>query len=279
MRTVGSSLSGGTDGSKPYTAGKPIVIGIFTCTAEETFAAGNVGVAEVEANNSAFDSLSADKMTIKSAKISAPELKKVEAKASNCKDKGNNEYYVCECEQADCDRIYKADRTTKTTVAAETLDLAEHKFTSGTVDAKYLASAATYAVPAKYYKSCAVCGEKDSKKHGNNTEVKGKLEPTETAEGYTGDTYCKDCGELIAKGTTVTKVETSKPTDSSNSGTDSGTSSTPDSSSGSGSGNTSGSGRSESNPPNRYCFGNNSRCHYYERSNAHCKEQEKVICV
>ncbi len=36
-----------------------------------------------------------------------------------------------------------------------------------------------------------------------NTEVKNAVAPTCTTEGYTGDTYCTDCGALIAKGEAI----------------------------------------------------------------------------
>ncbi len=46
-----------------------------------------------------------------------------------------------------------------------------------------------------------------------NTEVKNKVAATKTAEGYTGDTYCKDCGELLSKGNAIAKLsdETASP--------------------------------------------------------------------
>ena len=51
--------------------------------------------------------------------------------------------------------------------------------------------------------NCEVCGAKygelDSSNHAN-TEVRNSLEATCTEEGYTGDTYCKDCGKLIKQG-------------------------------------------------------------------------------
>ncbi len=57
----------------------------------------------------------------------------------------------------------------------------------------------------------------DSKKHVN-TEVRGKVAATTTSTGYTGDTYCKDCGALIKKGTTTAQLKstqnTTKPTTS-----------------------------------------------------------------
>lgn len=36
-----------------------------------------------------------------------------------------------------------------------------------------------------------------------NTEVRGKVDATCTKDGYTGDTYCTDCGEKLAEGKTV----------------------------------------------------------------------------
>ena len=53
---------------------------------------------------------------------------------------------------------------------------------------------------------CEVCGEEygevDSSNHGN-TEIRDSVEATCTEEGYTGDTYCKDCDTLIKQGETI----------------------------------------------------------------------------
>ena len=38
-----------------------------------------------------------------------------------------------------------------------------------------------------------------------NTEIINKKDATCSVEGYTGDTYCKDCGETLATGTTIEK--------------------------------------------------------------------------
>ncbi|MBQ8381966.1 MAG: hypothetical protein IJX47_02040 [Clostridia bacterium] len=43
-----------------------------------------------------------------------------------------------------------------------------------------------------------------------NTEVVGAKEATEDEEGYTGDTVCKDCGAVVAKGETI-PVKTPAP--------------------------------------------------------------------
>lgn len=53
---------------------------------------------------------------------------------------------------------------------------------------------------------CEICnvtyGNIDPKNHVN-TEIRGYVEETCTKDGYTGDTYCKDCNEKIADGTKI----------------------------------------------------------------------------
>ncbi len=44
-----------------------------------------------------------------------------------------------------------------------------------------------------------------------DTEIKGAVPATEEEEGYTGDTYCKECGELISEGSTIPKIEPEEP--------------------------------------------------------------------
>ena len=41
----------------------------------------------------------------------------------------------------------------------------------------------------------------------SNTEVRNKKDATTSSEGYTGDTYCKDCGKLISSGESVPKIK------------------------------------------------------------------------
>lgn len=66
-------------------------------------------------------------------------------------------------------------------------------------------------------KKCSVCnqeyGELDSKNHKAEFEVRGYVEPTKDKEGYTGDTYCKDCNALIKKGTVLSKLGDAPNTD------------------------------------------------------------------
>ena len=40
-----------------------------------------------------------------------------------------------------------------------------------------------------------------------NVEVKNSNKPSCTEEGYTGDTYCKDCGTKLSSGKTIAKTE------------------------------------------------------------------------
>lgn len=55
---------------------------------------------------------------------------------------------------------------------------------------------------------CAVCGnaygELNADNHKGETEVRGYLAATCSTDGYTGDTYCADCGEKIATGFVIT---------------------------------------------------------------------------
>ena len=54
---------------------------------------------------------------------------------------------------------------------------------------------------------CTVCGlahgNIDATNHSGETEIRGAKEATATEDGYTGDTYCKACGQLISSGTVI----------------------------------------------------------------------------
>lgn len=54
---------------------------------------------------------------------------------------------------------------------------------------------------------CEVCGEAygevDPFHHAGNTEVRGAKNATAAEDGYTGDTYCKDCGAKLQSGTVI----------------------------------------------------------------------------
>ncbi len=149
-------------------------------------------------------------------KVTVPHIhnmKKVDAVAASCEKEGNNEYYVCD----DCGKVFKDEEgTTETTVEAETIAKLPHTFDEVIGD-NNLVSAATCVAPATYYKVCSVCGtlsdetftagEVDPSNHTGNVVVKDAKEATCTEEGYTGDTYCEDCGELITKGEAIPMLE------------------------------------------------------------------------
>lgn len=58
---------------------------------------------------------------------------------------------------------------------------------------------------------CTVCnfsyGNRNPDNHTGKTEVRGRIEPTTTTEGYTGDTYCLDCNNMIKKGEAIPKLK------------------------------------------------------------------------
>lgn len=96
-------------------------------------------------------------------KASGHSLTKVEAVAATCTEPGNNEYYTCSV----CKKVFKADKTTETTVADETLTALGHKLT------KTEAKAATCTeVGNKEYYTCDNCGKFFSDADGKNEIAK-----------------------------------------------------------------------------------------------------------
>ena len=59
--------------------------------------------------------------------------------------------------------------------------------------------------------TCSICGntktEKMSATGHQHTEVRDRKNPTCKEEGYSGDTYCKDCGEKVSTGQVIAKTE------------------------------------------------------------------------
>lgn len=95
-------------------------------------------------------------------KASGHSLTKVEAVAATCTEGGNNEYYTCSV----CKKVFKADKTTETTVADETLAALGHSMTK--TEAK--AATCTEAGNNEYY-TCGNCGKFFSDEAGEN-EIK-----------------------------------------------------------------------------------------------------------
>ena len=87
------------------------------------------------------------------------DLTETPAVTPTCAAGGNNEYWTCSV----CHKVFKADKTTETTVAAETL-------------------------------------AKDPANHTGGTEQRGAVAASCMTAGRTADTYCKGCGKLTKAG-------------------------------------------------------------------------------
>ena len=142
-------------------------------------------------------------------------LVKTEAKAATCQAEGNIEYYTCSvCRKLFSDADGKNEITQEQTVIgkiAHTYGDYQHdenghwkECSCGdrTAEGAHTGGTATCNKQAE----CTVCGAKygavDKTKHGE-TEVRDAKKATCTADGYTGDTYCKDCGDKLATGTVI----------------------------------------------------------------------------
>jgi hypothetical protein len=69
----------------------------------------------------------------------------------------------------------------------------------------------TCTQPGEKTYTCTFCGETKTEAieatgHSTETVIKNEKKATCTQTGYSGDVYCKVCGELIQKGQTVSKV-------------------------------------------------------------------------
>lgn len=135
-------------------------------------------------------------------------LTKTAAKAAACTEPGNNEYWTCSV----CKKVFKADKTTETTVAAETLAALGHKLTETPAVTPTCAAGGNNA-----YWTCSVCHKvfkadkttettvaketlaKDPANHTGGTEQRGAVAASCMTAGRTADIYCKGCGEKLSK--------------------------------------------------------------------------------
>lgn len=85
------------------------------------------------------------------------------AKASTCTEQGNNQYFYC----TKCEKYFKANKVTETTVAAETLPLASHTESSWKSDAN------------GHWKECTKCGAITTEKvaHTPDREAATETDP------------------------------------------------------------------------------------------------------
>lgn len=161
----------------------------------------------------------------------AHQLTKVEAVEAGCEvtgTHGTKEYYRCE----KCGTLY-TDETAKTETTKAELDIEplDHYKLDSLPNASVYADKYGYDESGHYHtckycefkfessshtmrdgtatcvagsSKCALCdysvGEKDPDNHTGGTEIRGAYEPANGKDGYTGDTYCLGCGELIEKG-------------------------------------------------------------------------------
>lgn len=83
------------------------------------------------------------------------------------------------------------------------------KTTEHTWDGGKVTKAATCTEKGVKTYTCTVCGatktEEIAATGHQHTEVRNKVEATCTKEGYSGDTYCTDCGEKLSSGTEIAR--------------------------------------------------------------------------
>ena len=136
-------------------------------------------------------------------------LTKTPAKAATCTEAGNNEYWTCSV----CKKVFKADKTIETTVAAETLAALGHTLTETPAVTPTCAAGGN-----NEYWTCSVCHKvfkadkttettvaketlaKDPANHTGGTEQRGAVAASCMTAGRTADTYCKGCGKLTKAG-------------------------------------------------------------------------------
>lgn len=151
----------------------------------------------------------ADTKDVQDIKALGHKLTKTAAKAATCTEAGNNEYWTCSV----CKKVFKADKTTETTVAAETLAALGHKLTETPAVKPTCAAGGN-----NEYWTCSVCHKvfkadkttettvaketlaKDPTNHTGGTEQRGAVAASCMTAGRTADTYCKGCGKLTKAG-------------------------------------------------------------------------------
>ena len=119
------------------------------------------------------------------------------AAESTCTVHGHAAYTACK----DCGKLLFGSK--------EELPLLPHVFVEKATDAA-LKTPATCKAPAVYFKSCETCGmtSEESFSYGDpaghgQTEVRNERPATCETDGYTGDTVCTVCDEVVEKGEVV----------------------------------------------------------------------------
>jgi hypothetical protein len=156
-----------------------------------------------------------------------------EAVAATCQAAGSTEYWQCsKCGKYFSDEAMTAEIEQANTVVAKlehyktvlgqeiansdvyaegySFDANGHYRTCKYCEFKFASSAhsmtSTTASCVSGDSKCMICdyttGTKDPTNHVGETEVRGAHAPTADEDGYTGDTYCLSCGEMIKQGNT-----------------------------------------------------------------------------
>ena len=138
----------------------------------------------------------------------AHKLNGVKAKAATHTSAGNTAYWVC----SECGKYFSdADGKNEITKESTVIPQIEHSFSTAyksdstnhwhecECGAKSDEAAHSGGTATCIHKAiCSVCGaeygELDPNNHAGKTEVRNAKAATCTENGYTGDTYCMDCG-------------------------------------------------------------------------------------
>ena len=90
-------------------------------------------------------------------------------------------------------------------VQGKVIPASEHQWVAGDILRE-----PTCREPGRQRWTCAVCGETEERtlpvdpaRHRGGTELRNEAAATCGQPGYTGDTYCRDCGELVLPGRTL----------------------------------------------------------------------------
>ena len=85
----------------------------------------------------------------------------------------------------------------------------EDIYTFGAVGGHDFSDEIYYPTPdgTKHYQTCSTCDTPSEPVDHSETEVRNEKDATCTEKGYTGDTYCKDCGALIDAGKDINIID------------------------------------------------------------------------
>ena len=115
-------------------------------------------------------------------------------KEATCKEEGYSGDTWCK----DCGKKILSDQTIAKTE--------NHSWDAGKVTTK-----ATCTEEGEKTFTCSICGDEKTEKISatghQHTEIRNKKEATCKEEGYSGDTWCKDCGKKILSGQAIAKTE------------------------------------------------------------------------